>query len=149
MKAFSTSSKVFPLLSLSLLVLEPLLKLIKKLFIILADCFSFETRFRFSLRRSLLDFTPLLEKYFFDFGFTRQVHTKIPLLFIICRNIIYRLFVIDIFKFRSMHYCFSKCFSHERAVIKGKDFHLYWSMIMDNPRESALKTKIPKASCTF
>ena len=42
---------------------KPLVILIKKLFIIVANCFSFETRFPFPLRRSLFEFSPLLLKY--------------------------------------------------------------------------------------
>ena len=62
LKESSTSSKVFALFhylfSSKLLVI-----LIKKLFIIVANCFLFETRFPFSLRRNLFEFIPLLLKH--------------------------------------------------------------------------------------
>ena len=63
LKASITSSKLFILFSLSSFSSKPLVVLIKKLFVIVANCFSFETRFPFSLRRSLFQFSPLLIKY--------------------------------------------------------------------------------------
>ena len=60
---FCTSSKVFALLLLSLSSSKSLVILIKKLFIIVASCFLFETRFPFSLRKNLFQFDSLLLKY--------------------------------------------------------------------------------------
>ena len=64
LKTFRTSSKVFALLLLSFC--SSLVVLIKKLFIIPASCFSFQTRMPFSLRKSLFEFNLLLLKILFD-----------------------------------------------------------------------------------
>ena len=61
LKTFRTSSKA--LLLLPSLSLKSLVVLIKKFFIIVANCFSFVTRLPFSLRKSLFEFDPLLLKY--------------------------------------------------------------------------------------
>ena len=130
------------ILSLSSVSSKPLVILIKKLFIIMANCFSFGTRFSFSLWRSSFEFSPLFVKcglivfqniLLLDksrmfkfrkqcFGFRQQVHPKIPLFFIICPIIISSPFVTDIFNLDLCVIAFLSALVMKRLLLNRRIF---------------------------